>query len=125
MAKISEKHKRNLKLQAEAKLEKERNRILNLKGGFGLADHKPKPKVKVAPMYRNFEGRLPAKPDPVHVSTKQRVILSEEMQRREEIAQEEIKVKQSLVQPIFNKGAPQYLSGADLEDFCKGELRRR
>ena len=125
MAKISEKHKANLKLQEAAKLEKERQRLLNMKGGFSLAGHKSttkKAKVKVE--YRNYQGFLPAKADPVHVSSS-KAKLSDEMLKRELAAQEEIKLKKSLCMPLYNKGGMAYPTETDLKAFKNGELRRR
>ena len=126
MAKLSEKHKANLKLQEERRLEKERKRLLSMTGGFSLdgyvSSSKTKAKAKVA--YRNFEGRLPAKPDPVHIA-KSKAALSEEMRARELLAQEEIKLKKSLCMPLYNKGGMAYPTETDLIAFKNGELRRR
>ena len=129
MVKISEKHKANLKIQEEARLEKERVRLLNLKGGFALADYKPKPKVRaLQPQLQNtlrtFDGRLPAKADPVP-EYKSKDGLTESMAKRESLAQEEIKIKRSLCMPLYNKGGPQYPTATDLVAFRNGELRRR
>ena len=48
-----------------------------------------------------------------------------EMQAREERAQEELREKQKLAMPLYNKGPAQLPTSADLEAYKRGELRRR
>jgi hypothetical protein len=54
-----------------------------------------------------------------------RPYLSAEMAAREEAAQERYREMKSLVQPLYNKGGPQYPDASAIEAARKGELRRR
>jgi hypothetical protein len=49
----------------------------------------------------------------------------EQIKKREEAAQEEIKLKKARTGPVYNKGSPVYLSDDLLKDVMAGNTRRR
>lgn len=48
-----------------------------------------------------------------------------EMAKREAEAQKEANRKKNQVAPVYNKGAPQYISEGMMDEFVSGKLRRR
>lgn len=123
-------HAKKMELQHEAKLLKNEQRLKHLKGGFALhgierpqettrKTYSPK-KVE----YRNYQGLLPASPDPVHVD-KVKPKYDEDMLAREARAQAEIHEKKKLSMPLYNKGGLMYPTPSEIEAMKNGELRRR
>lgn len=127
-AKAELKRKR-LKQQQELeflKLEKNAKRLQTLVGGFSFNAYRPRSSKleKPKPQYRNYQGTLPAKPDPVYVP-KEKIVYAPDMQARENKAQQAIKEKEALVMPVYNKGGYQLPTESNLKDFKQGLLRRR
>jgi len=56
---------------------------------------------------------------------KPKQVLTPEMEQREKAAQERYAQMKSLVQPLYNKGGPQYPDASAVEAARRGELRRR
>lgn len=52
-------------------------------------------------------------------------VLSPEMQKREDAALAQYHEMKKLVQPLYNKGGPQYPDASAIEAMKRGELRRR
>lgn len=100
-------------------------RLMSMQGGFALNGvRRDTPKDKPKAMYRNFQGVLPAKADPVH-TPRTKVEYHGVMQDRELAARAAIREKEKLVMPLFNKGGDQLPTESDLKDFRSGLLRRR
>lgn len=116
-------HKKRMLETEQQNLDKEFKRLKGLTGGFAL-DKRSTPKAKPVTEYRNYQGFLPPKADPVHVTT-DAVKLTDSMVERERRAQVVAKERSKLVMPVFNKGGYQLPTESDLADFKAGLLRRR
>jgi hypothetical protein len=121
---------KNLRLKEEQALANNAARLCALTSGFSRTKRTaaevaafeqskmPKynvPKREIAHVEQRFIG-----PD-----AKPKQVLSPEMAEREQAAQERYKEMKKLVQPLYNKGGPQYPDASAVEAARRGELRRR
>lgn len=122
-------HQRKMNAQANAKMDRNMNKLRTLTGGFTLtSDLKVRVQSKewVPPKvsYRTSIERLPASPDPLP-QMKARKVLTPEEELREQIAQHHIKQKQARVMPLYNKGGLMVATDSEMQASMRGELKRR